>query len=144
MDCVGGTADFGLGNILSLFRLSEEWGRELVASLHFSAARLERGAGPGNASTLHRLQHSTSPAPASTVPGGVAAWLQEVVTPVMLSLSGLVLGIAALILVLLVRHYKDEADTSLRLHQVIGASLLHRDQGDVSPQFRACVNFNFK
>ena len=77
-------------------------------------------AGPGNASTLHRLQHTTS-----TVPGGVAAWLQEVVTPVMLSLSGLVLGIAALILVLLVRHYRDEADTSLRLHQVTGASLLH-------------------
>ena len=76
-------------------------------------------AGPGNASTLH------SPAPTSGVPGGVAAWLQEVVTPVMLSLSGLVLGIAALILVLLVRHHRDEADTSLRLHQVTGASLLH-------------------
>ena len=44
-------------------------------------------------------------------------WIQEVITPVMISLSCLVLGIAALILILLVKHYRYETETPVHYHQ---------------------------
>ena len=80
----------------------------------------------GNVSTVNRLQQMYSSNMSLTRVSGTqggdhvspSLWIQEVITPVMISLSCLVLGIAAIILILLVKHYRYEADPSIQYHQV--------------------------
>ena len=74
----------------------------------------------GNISTVNKLQqlYSNNVSHVSGhVPGHVSVspgiWIQEVITPVMIILSCLVLGIAAVILILLVKHYRYESETNL-------------------------------
>ena len=80
----------------------------------------------GNVSTVNRLQQlytnmtrsSGTPAPDTRLVSP-AMWLQDVITPVMVSLSCLVLGIAAIILLLLVKHYRyTESEPHIQYHQV--------------------------
>ena len=80
----------------------------------------------GNISTVNKLQqlysNNVSHVSGGRVPGHVSVspgiWIQEVITPVMIILSCLVLGIAAVILILLVKHYRYESETNL-YHPVI-------------------------
>ena len=74
--------------------------------------RLESLLASGNVSTVTRLRtiYSNLSSVLSVQSDSVISpiiWIQEVITPIMISLSGLVLGIAALILVLLVKHYRQ-------------------------------------
>ena len=87
--------------------------------------RLEKLMSTGNDSTVNKLQqlYSSNMTRVSGTSGGdhvsPSLWIQEVITPVMISLSCLVLGIAAIILILLVKHYRYEADPSIQYHQVL-------------------------
>ena len=69
-------------------------------------------------SRVHHDQLHQSNLTSSLVTRSVAGWVQEVITPVMIALSCLVLCIAAIILILLVKHYKYETNNSVTVTQV--------------------------
>ena len=79
----------------------------------------------GNVSTVNRLQQlytNLTTDPDHGAPGGerrlVTVWLHDVITPVMVSLACLVLGIAAVILILLVKHFRFETEPTMQYRQV--------------------------
>ena len=79
----------------------------------------------GNVSTVNRLQQlytNLTTEPEQGGPGGegrlVTVWLHDVITPVMVSLACLVLGIAAVILILLVKHFRFETEPTMQYRQV--------------------------
>lgn len=80
----------------------------------------------GNVSTVNRLQqlytNLTTEPDHQGPPGGdrrlVTVWLHDVITPVMVSLACLVLGIAAVILILLVKHFRFETEPTMQYRQV--------------------------
>ena len=84
--------------------------------------RLERLLSVGNVSTVNRLQqlytNMTRSPGSDTRLVSPAMWLHDVITPVMVSLACLVLGIAAIILILLVKHFRYEAEPAIQYHQV--------------------------
>ena len=85
--------------------------------------RLERLLSVGNVSTVNRLQQLyTNLTTDHGAPGGerrlVTVWLHDVITPVMVSLACLVLGIAAVILILLVKHFRFETEPTMQYRQV--------------------------
>lgn len=87
------------------------WGQTYERPLP-PCVRLERLLASGNVTTVTRLKsiYSNLSTVLSVQSDSVISpiiWIQEVITPIMISLSGLVLGIAALILVLLVKHYRQ-------------------------------------
>ena len=80
----------------------------------------------GNMSTVNRLQqlYTNVTTDHMMAPGGdrdlvtPAVWLHDVITPVMVSLACLVLGIAAIILILLVKHFRYETEPAIQYRQV--------------------------
>ena len=80
----------------------------------------------GNMSTVNRLQqlYTNVTTDHRMAPGGdrdlvtPAVWLHDVITPVMVSLACLVLGIAAIILILLVKHFRYETEPAIQYRQV--------------------------
>ena len=92
--------------------------------------RLESLLSVGNVSTVNRLQQLYTNMTRS--PGGdkrlvsPALWLHDVITPVMVSLACLVLGIAAIILILLVKHFRYEAEPAIQYRQV-SSKILRKD-----------------
>ena len=66
----------------------------------------------------HNLTSSSSELDRATVT--VATWIHEVITPLMIGLSCLVLSIAAIILLLLVKHYRYEtSNDNITVTQVL-------------------------
>ena len=84
--------------------------------------RLERLLSVGNVSTVNRLQQlytnmTRSPGQETRLVSP-AMWLHDVITPVMVILACLVLGIAAIILILLVKHFRYETEPAIQYRQV--------------------------